>query len=452
MLLVPLLAGVAGCFSERSFPMRPADRTPLPTIASPTLEPETTRQWLRRCHAALQPLLPREREQALVTEDLVDAAGAPIDVERHFGEPFDAQHKLFSNFFGLMYTAQSSGASPAIEKPAPPWPGFEDVWVPIHPALRLSGRLGLARDAAGRPVRTDCIVILPGLLGDLAVERTKQLALALTSRGHHVLAIELRGFGQTERFYPHVYYNFGVLETSDLLAVAAWLQDRPEVSRTGLIGFCWGANHALLAAWEEGRDDDHPSVSPRLRAHIPRFPGRRLYEAGVLAFSPCLTFETIIDQCDREWSPLVNPVLYTLQDGIRFRMRLKNHPEVSGNLRKLIDFEYARSELNYPTAVAEGLDYLRFLPYRDKPDGDKLESARMPVLIVHAANDPLAPAQDVATLVAKTSNPKVAALLLPDGGHVGFAAYARAHFYSLIVNFFDPQRGPATWYDPAGGP
>jgi predicted alpha/beta-fold hydrolase len=232
------------------------------------------------------------------------------------------------------------------------------------------------------------------------------------------------------------------METGDLLAVADWLQAKSEVSRTGLIGFCWGANHALLAAWAEGRGENHPSVSLREREHIRPWTGRRYFEAGVVAFSPCLSFENIIDQCDeREWSPLVNPVLFTLQDGIRFRMELKRHPEVSGSLRKLIDFEFARSELSYPEAVEEGLACLRFLPYRGKPDGDKLESARMPVLIVHGANDPLAPAQDVATLIAQTENRRVAALVLPDGGHVGFAAYSRPYFYSLILNFFDPERG-----------
>ncbi len=67
----------------------------------------------------------------------------------------------------------------------------------------------------------------------------------------------------------------------------------------------------------------------------------------------------------------------------------------------------------------------------------------MPTLIVHSVNDPLQTAQEVADLMAETSNPNVAALMLPGGGHIGFQAWARRYFYNLIINFFDPRTGPA---------
>ena len=86
---------------------------------------------------------------------------------------------------------------------------------------------------------------------------------------------------------------------------------------------------------------------------------------------------------------------------------------------------------------------LRLLEHRGKPAGDKLESARMPVLLVHGANDPLAPSQDVADLMATVDNPRVAATILPSGGHVGFNAYAPEYYFSLIVSFFDPATGAA---------
>jgi predicted alpha/beta-fold hydrolase len=82
------------------------------------------------------------------------------------------------------------------------------------------------------------------------------------------------------------------------------------------------------------------------------------------------------------------------------------------------------------------------LPRRGKPAGDKLEDARVPVLIVYAANDPLSPAQYVSDLIAVTENPNVAAIMLPGGGHIGFAAYARRYYFSLIVNFFSVVDGP----------
>jgi len=76
----------------------------------------------------------------------------------------------------------------------------------------------------------------------------------------------------------------------------------------------------------------------------------------------------------------------------------------------------------------------------------------VPVLIVHAANDPLAPAQEVADLFSRVKNPNVAAIILPSGGHVGFAAYNRAYYFSLIMNFFDPKTGPVAAPDSTTAP
>jgi predicted alpha/beta-fold hydrolase len=83
------------------------------------------------------------------------------------------------------------------------------------------------------------------------------------------------------------------------------------------------------------------------------------------------------------------------------------------------------------------------MPYKNLPAHDKLSSISTPLLIVHAADDMIAPAQDLADLLAPVHNPNVAAILLPSGGHIGFAPYASAWYYNLILNFFDPKLGPA---------
>lgn len=441
LVAVALLGACGGCFSERYFFMRPRDFVPVAEVLE-TAAPSDTRAWLRAVHGRLSATLPKGEKPALLTEDLVDTRGRAVDVWQHFGLRPAELYKLLGNFDGLLHTAQSAGADPVIERPAYPWPGFQDVWIPIREGLAFSGRLGLAQ-REGKIIESDCIVIIPGLLGDLAVKRSRTIAEALLSHGLHALALELRGYGQTEAHYPEVYYNFGLLEIGDLLAVSEWLEDRPEVRRTGLVGFCWGANHVLLAAWEDGRSDDHPSVSPELRRRLRPRSGRSHYSAGIMAFSPCLRFEEIIEQCETEWGLFTNPVLYTLQESVRFRKRWKGHPDRTGSIRTLIHYEFARSELHYPNVVSEGLDYLRLMPFRGRPAGDKLESARVPVLIVHGANDPLSPAQDVADFFVGLENRGVAGLILPGGGHVGFAAWCRAHFYNLILSFFDPVYGPA---------
>jgi predicted alpha/beta-fold hydrolase len=402
-----------------------------------------TRAWLRETHRQLKDLLPgNARSKALLTEDLTTPDGKSIDVLGRFGLKGQTLDSIFTNCDGLQHTAQASGGDhPSTDGP-PIWPDFTDVWVPINENLSLAGRLGLARrDGVVRDA--DCIVLLPGMLGHNQIMRTRDLARALLDEGFHVLPVELRGHGQTDVRYPQVNYGCGVYEAGDLMAVSEWLMAQPHVRRTGLVGFCWGANEALLAAWEDSRSEDHPSVNARLRPHLRRPTKLRHFEAGVIAFSPVLRFEEIMDSMVIPQSSLEHPVLASLQSTILARMLRKNRPNPSGCLRHFIFSEYAGTEIGYPNSVDDAMQYLRLLPFRGMSDGNKLADVRVPTLIVQGANDPLASAQDVADLMSTIDNPNVAAIILPGGGHVGFAAYARRYFYSLILNYFDPMHGPS---------
>lgn len=428
-----LLLATCGCFAERTFEAELTAIRPV-VLDSAAAGAGGVRPWLAAAREQLSPLLPARHLPPLISGEFADPDGKPIDVYRHFRTDPAALGSLFGNFYGLQHTAQCSHGPSRSERP-PEWPGFADVCIPVADGVRLFGRLGLAR-RNGRPLRGDCIIVLPGLLGDLHVERTRTIAEALVNAGLHALAVELRGAGRTDAVQPTLAYTFGVLETGDPLAVAEWLQSLPDVRRTGVIGFCWGANLALLAAWEDGRGPAPSSVTQRLRPHLRPASGQRHFEAGVLAFSPVLSFEAIVERCERPATLWTDPVLHALQDRIRERKRDKGIRPVNGSLRGLIEAEFARSSLNYREAVTDGLDYLRLLPLRGRPAGDKLREARVPVLIVHASNDPTASAQAVAELAATVSNPNVGVMMLEGGGHVGFAAYARDWFYSLILAFF----------------
>lgn len=439
----------AGCFSETSHPMRPGDVTRLVDDSTGTRVRESARKWLENAHQRLRHLLPKQKPTALLTGDLVDADGRAVDVLRHFGLRRDQLETLAGNCSGLTQTAQLSGKDFVGEEPAQ-WPGFETIWVPVRNDLSLFGLMGLAKDERGRIREADCIVILPGILGHTSIARTRDLASFLVQQGFHALAIELRGHGQTELRHPNIYYTFGTQETDDLMVVSEWLQSKPHIRRTGLVGFCWGANHALLCAWDDGRAEHHPSIGTKMAAYMRPRSGRRHFEAGIMAFSPTLRFEEIVESVDVERAGIEYPVQANLQVTIENRVAQKRHHDHAsfdpaacpGSLRKLIEYEFARSELSYDGSVEDAYRFMRLLPYRGQPDGDKLADARVPVLIVQGANDPLACSQDVADLVAKTVNPNVAAIVLPGGGHVGFAAYARAYYFSLIANFFDESSGP----------
>jgi dienelactone hydrolase len=446
--LVLVVAFCAGCFSERSLPLRAGDYVRITWPDDTRGELRDARGWLAMAHSQLSRHLPGPAAPAMLTDDL-EALHDPRDIYHHFRID-SARLDSLRNVSALSHSAKATGARPAIERPAPPWPGFEDVWVPIQPGLALYGRLGLAR-RHGEPLRSDCIVLMPGLYGDVAVLRSRDVAAALIAHGLHVLAIELRAHGQTLMRYPDHPYTYGALETGDLLAVAEWLQARPDVRRTGLLGFCWSANQALLVAWEDGRPENDAIIPDRLRPLLrPRSLGPH-YAAGVIGFSPVVRFEELCDVLEDEVRMLRSPAVNALQKTVRERMVRFGFDGFSGSLRTLIEQEARSSASYYPGIVEDGYQYLRLLPYAGLPAGRKLESARVPALLVHGANDPVAPAHTIAELAAAVENRHFAAIVLPGGGHVGFAPYARRYFYSLILNYFDPRVGAAAWCGEDGG-
>jgi alpha-beta hydrolase superfamily lysophospholipase len=222
------------------------------------------------------------------------------------------------------------------------------------------------------------------------------------------------------------------------MRVSEWLQDTyPQVRRTGLIGFCWGGNLGLLAAWFDGRASDDPSITPILSSHLDPARPRRHYTAGIMAFSPMLRWEEMMDETETPQDACRKPIVNYFQKMNRERMEMKHHPSVCGKLRVLIDYEFCRSELTSEFPMEDAYLSLRLVPYKDRPCPPKMESARVPVLMVHAANDMFASPQAIADLMTVTRNPNVAALILRGGGHVGFFPYNRAFTYSLILNFFN---------------
>ena len=427
-----------GCFSEKSYPLSLPRGT---RFDPPPAARASAREWLAYAHEEMKDLLPARAKPALLTNDLSNAEGQAVRVFDHFKLRFDDMDTLLGNFGGLLHTAQlvSAGSNSGS---LPPWDHFEEVWVPVGPELELAGRLGLARDESGALRQADCMVILPGLYGDNAALRTRDLAGALRETGFHVLALELRGCGQTERRYPQVPSAWGILDTDDLLLVSEWLEERPEVQRTGLIGFCWGGSIAMMTAWEDNRRSDDPSVSVQLAPYLQRAKHQRHYTAGVQAFSPVLRVEELIDELDHQYGVLSEPVLASFQKTLRQRQQAKGYQPVNGSLRDLINQEIHWGDLPAAEQAAMGMDYLRLLPYKSKSVGHKLDRVRTPLLIVTAVNDPLIPAQDLADLLATVDNPNVAALILPGGGHIGFAAYSKAYYFKLIHDFFAPRSGP----------
>ncbi len=452
--ILPLMLLLPGCvFMERSYPYEPGTRETIAPPAQPDSQAPTARQWLATAAPQLAHLLPYHRKTALLNEDLLGPRAQPADVVAHFGIDPNGQESIFVNFLGLAYSAQAIQTQTA-PRPATPWEGFEDVWIPVAPDLQLSARMGWAQDSAGRVADADCIVIVPGIRGDNNILRVRDLAVALRREGFHVLTVELRGTGLTDRRYPKYDYTWGIYETDDLLRVADWTQARPHVRRTGMVGYSWGANHAILAAWAQSRAsadrDVGPDLAPLLRP-APIGPKQKRFEAGILVFSPVSRVEELMDKLEVEHSVLFHPALWGLQETFHLRMIDKNMPNPCGSVRKLLSRmrignnaqDAGDERIATARQIADSLEFIRLMPYKNLPAHDRLNGISTPLLIVYGADDMIGPAQNLADLLATVRNPNVAAIMLPSGGHIGFAPYASKWYYNLIFNFFDPKVGAA---------
>jgi hypothetical protein len=202
-LLLPVLAG---CLAEQSLTLPASQSRRVQPSADVPAAPPSTRAWLRAAHAQLIDLLPPDDPPVLLTEDLATAENRPRDVFAHFDLDPDALHTVIGNYSGLRCTAQGASQDMTVDAPPPPWSGFDDVWIEMADGVRLAARLGFAKDGDRRR-DADCIVILPGFFGDNGVVRTRDLARFLLDSGFHVLALEMRGHGQTER--THVVKGCG---------------------------------------------------------------------------------------------------------------------------------------------------------------------------------------------------------------------------------------------------
>jgi alpha-beta hydrolase superfamily lysophospholipase len=461
-----------GCFSQTSYPMVEAELRLLPAAAdsggpdpdaSPGETPSAstgastaalapaprsaatrpaTRTWVDAAHRILCECLPETRRNGLTTSALTNLDGGPVRVCERFGWNPEMLGSLSGNLSGLICSAQmiQNADEPVgpMAAPAPDWPGFRAVEVPVAPGTDLCGRIAYPPGRTG-----DYVIIVHGLFGHLGEYRYRDLAEALQRRGFGVLGLDMRGHGRTEQTRPGCPMTFGLLEPGDLRAAAEWLRRSRGARRVGLIGFSMGGFQSLLAASQDGNG----LVDPIGRRPVGERPA---FDAGVIAVSPLIDSLGVAAALEPPADYLSDPVRFTIQNSIRRKMAAYADEDraARAGVWDFFEFEIGRSPVArmYPDrrSIREQALTRIDLAGADWSAGvSKMESIRVPTLVLHAANDPLTRAQSVAELAARVRNPNFGVILLPDGGHTGFPALSSAYYYSLIVNFFDPRRGPA---------
>jgi predicted alpha/beta-fold hydrolase len=450
LLCVFFVGGLTGCFGERSFPMVPERLTRLGPQAS-TLP---TREWVKQANAAMAFALPPCERVPLTTDDFLHE-GRVTNVYRYFDINPAHVDSLLRNLDGLEQTSEVSAPPSVVDQKGhlfrPAWAGFSDVEIPVGNGITLYGRIGAPdlKDPGVHEIPGSFIVITHGLFGSLDGLDMANEVEALRRAGHHVLAMEMRGHGETNAEHPEYAVSFGINESADLLAVAQWLKTQHHATRVGLVSFSLTGYEALLTAWLDGthavtRFDRIPLLR-NLPRHMQQEPA---FNAGMFIVSPPVDLMEVADRFDTHYNLFTGPCKALFQRHVAERMALiQQAPSYSLWAWAASEFRRTGWEDQYPTFAALKVDLVRFLNLRtdDWAEGARrMENIRVPVLILASANDPLGTAQGVSDLFARVKNPNIGVVMLQQGGHMGFPALSADYYYSLMLNFFDPKTGPKT--------
>jgi predicted alpha/beta-fold hydrolase len=468
-----LLAALAfgGCFSERSFPMNPKRAmTFTRQQIDPESQPLSTRNWTARAAALASNLLPDGPDTVLTTDEL-SANGQPIDVYGFFDINPDNLDDLLTNLDGLQQTAQV--VSPERELDAkghllrPKWDLFVDVEVPGQDGTPLYGRLSeplqhqiphtkhetrnakLARMIPGAAAVADSntyIVITHGLFGSIdGIDMLNQVN-AFRTAGYHVLALEMRGHGETQCRHPEATLSFGIHESGDLVSAANWLKTKYHARRVGLVTFSLGGYEGLLTAWLDGARPVTRFSHFGFLKDLPRPRPEPAFNAGMVIVSSPVDIISTADRFDKPLSLLEAPLKATFQEHIARRAALYGETPTR-SMWGLAEREFYRAGWggkygDFKTIKPELVSFLDFSAHDWEEGVRRMENVRVPVLMINSANDPLGTAQGVADLFGRVKNPNIGAVMTAGGGHMAFTAYAADYYYTLLLNFFNPVTGP----------
>ncbi len=410
-----------------------------------------TREWVTLVHVAASGRLPEQDRDALTTDDLaVSHAGAEpgvVNVWQRMGMDQASVDSLWGNLRGIEETAQVASPPPEVKSGhivRGPWVGFQDVQVPVGNGVVLFGRLGVPEK--GDEIPGSFVIITHGLFGTLDGLDMENHVQALRRAGHHVLALEMRGHGETNCCHPEYIISFGIYESSDLLAAARWLKAEHGAARVGLVSFSLTGYESLLAAWLDGNSRVTGLAQVPVLAGLPGWKEEPAFNAGMFIVSAPVGVVDLADRFDARANMLDAPCKATFQDHVAARLA-SYHEAPAYSMWALAKSEFVRggfgkNSTDFEKARDAFMGFIDLSRDQWRVGAQRMENIRVPVLVLSAANDPLGTAQGVAELFGRVHNPNVGVILLKEGGHMGFSALSADYYYSVMLNFFDPKTAP----------
>jgi predicted alpha/beta-fold hydrolase len=212
--------------------------------------------------------------------------------------------------------------------------------------------------------------------------------------GWHVLRMNMRGAGDSARVYAGLYH--AGLDLDLVAALSAVAAHTPHI---GVIGFSLGANLTLLAAGRSGS-----LVPPAVKR--------------LVAVSPPLDLAACVNQLESVTNrPYQEYFMRNLRNAYRYRQGLRpDQYEAGAELKPRSLREWDQMITARHGGYASGAEY-----YERSSSGPHVASIRLATLLLAAEEDALIPAESITKWQLPASG-VVARVLLPSGGHVGFAA------------------------------
>lgn len=324
-----------------------------------------------------------------------------------------APRALVGNSF--LFFLNAARATSALAYPYPG--GFEEVVIESFDDTPLTAVVGIHPDGLPRPA----IIVSHGFMGsknDHYVIDT--LLTAFAEWGFNVLGIDLRNFGASQRL-SHSPTTAGWKEAEDLLAAARYLSGRPEVTSVGMAGFSMGAGSVMKAAYAAR---EYPYLT-----------------GGAIAWNGYGDSGRMIERISTR--PHRTDPFYPVYLGFRMMHRIRRE-----DMKGYVTDPEQRSYLENSFEAADFTTYVDRIAaphygvtpeeyYRLSSPRNFLDEVSVPLLVIHAEDDPICPASEMDELFEiAEKNTNVEVWMLPTGSHCLFQYLDRKWYDTVMRGFF----------------
>ncbi|MBK5093140.1 MAG: alpha/beta fold hydrolase, partial [Actinobacteria bacterium] len=294
---------------------------------------------------------------------------------------------------------------------------FEDVTFESFDGTPLAAVVGIHEDGKRRPG----LVISHGMMSSKNDPQIQELFLtAYAGWGFNVLAIDLRNFGKSQSL-SHTPSTAGWKEGEDLLAAAKYLAEMPEVTSVGITGFSMGAGSTMRAAYSA---KEYPYLT-----------------GGAVAWNGYSDARRQLDYIDTK-PPVTHPFYPAYWSFVGTQKLRKD------DMKDYVDDPETRAFLDQPFKEFNFENYVEKITaphygvtadevFSKASSKEYLADIEVPLLIIHAADDPICPPSEMDDLMEPADgNPNVNVWMMWTGNHCGFRWYDRNWFETVLRDFF----------------